>query len=159
MNDRLKRSLRALIQLDGSSEAIARAFGLGVALGFSPLLGFHSIIALGVLVFAKLNRRAFLAGVFLNFWTLVPVAVLGTGLGMLLTGSTAVMPELSGDALLSGRLWRALSEDVRHLLVPFVLGNTVVSIVCGLAGYAVAKRLLARYRRSRSDRVTSATNA
>lgn len=150
MIDRLRRSLRTLLTLDEPAEHVARDFGLGLVVGFSPFLGLQTLIAIAVLCVIRLNRTAFLTGSFVNLWTMFPVAALGTGLGMILTGSAAEVPELSRQAIVSGEIWRALTADIWHLLVPFFLGNAVVAVTVGGIGYFFAVRILRRYRSHRA---------
>ncbi len=61
-----RRYLRQLLLLDEPPERTARTFGFGVFIAFSPFIGLHTLIAIVILLFVKLNRLSFLAGVFSN---------------------------------------------------------------------------------------------
>ena len=59
----MRRWLDQLLHAHDTPERTAAAFALGVFLGFSPLLGFHTGLGL-ILAFAlKLNRVAVLLGI------------------------------------------------------------------------------------------------
>ncbi len=71
---------------------------------------FHTLIAIAVVFLFRVNRLAFLAGVFSNTpWTVAAAAALGTGLGVYILGSDAALPEISYDALTSGQFWSELT--------------------------------------------------
>ena len=147
----LRRYLRQLLLLDEPPERTARTFGFGVFISFSPLIGLHTLIAMVILLFVRLNRLSFLAGVFSNTpWTVAPMLALGTGLGAFVLGSDATLPELSSETLASGQCWSALTADAWNLLVPFMLGNLILSAVLAVIGYLMLKSFLLRHRSHRS---------
>jgi uncharacterized protein (DUF2062 family) len=89
---RVRVWLEQLLHTHDTPQRTAAAYALGVFLGFSPLLGFHTILGL-ILAFAlNLNRVAVLLGVYSNLpWILVPYYSLATWLGASLL-RTAVPP-------------------------------------------------------------------
>ena len=146
-----RRHLRQLLRMDEPPERTALTFGFGVFISFSPFIGLHTLIALVILVFAKLNRLAFLAGVFSNTpWTIAPMLALGTGLGAFVLGSDTNLPELSTETLVSGEFWKGLTADAWNLLVPFMLGNLMLSAVLAVISYLMLKWFLLRHRSHRS---------
>jgi hypothetical protein len=148
----LRRYLRELLLLKEPPERIARTFGLGVFISFSPFIGIHTIVALIVLVFAKLNRLAFLAGLFSNTpWTIPPALTLGTAIGVFILRTDSRLPELSFEAIASGRFWHELTSDGLRLLPAFIVGNLVLSSVVALGGYVALKWFLVRYRIPKSS--------
>ena len=62
----VKRWLDALLHVNDTPERTARAFALGVFLGFSPFLGLHTIVAIAVAFLFNMNRVAVLLGVYSN---------------------------------------------------------------------------------------------
>lgn len=155
-----RRYLRQLLRLDESPERTARTFGLGVLVGFSPFIGFHTLIAIAVILLFRVNRLAFLAGVYSNTpWSVAPAAALGTGLGVFLLGSDATLPEISYETLSSGRFWSELTADAWNLLVPFFVGNFIISAAFSVMAYWILKRFLLQYRARRGrENVVSAAN-
>jgi uncharacterized protein (DUF2062 family) len=143
----LRRRAGELLQLDDTPNRIALAFGIGVWLAFSPLLGLHTVLALLIAYFFRLNRAALLVGVYVNNpWTLAPFFMAGTVLGCEIFGvSTEGLEAI--DFRLHGRaFYRTLLEGLRPYVWPFVVGNTVLGIAGGLAGYVVLREILERRR-------------
>ncbi len=141
----LRGILRTVLHVQDTPHRIALAFGLGVFIAFSPLLGIHTGLALGVAFLFRLSRVAILAGAWTNNpWTLAPMFMAGTALGCGLLG---VSPEsLEGiDWSLHGRaFYAALWEGLRPLLLPFVIGNTVLGVIAGLLSYLIVRSVLER---------------
>ena len=145
MNERARRVVQALLHIEDTPHRTALAFGVGVLIAFSPFLGIHMGIALIVAFLFRLNRVAILFGTYLNNpWTLAPIYLAGTSLGCLLLGVSndgldAIDWELTGAAFRE-TLWATL----RTYMWPFLVGNMVLGIVCGLIGYFVLRRFLER---------------
>jgi uncharacterized protein len=141
----LRGILRAILHVQDTPHRIALAFGLGVFIAFSPLLGLHTGLALGVAFVFRLSRVAILAGAWTNNpWTLAPMFMAGTALGC---GMLGVAPESleAIDWSLQGRaFYTALWEGVRPLLLPFVIGNTVLGVIAGALSYLVVRSVLER---------------
>ena len=77
-----------ILHPDRTPEQIAMSFGLGLAISFNPLLGLHTMLAVGLcLAFRKLHRPLLFASVMINNpWTMVPIATLSAYTGNLLMG-------------------------------------------------------------------------
>jgi len=54
--------LQKLLQIEDTPERTALAFSVGVFLGFSPFLGFHTLSGLAIAFLFRLNRVAVLLG-------------------------------------------------------------------------------------------------
>ena len=68
----VRRWLDALLHVNDTPERTAAAFALGCFIGFSPFLGFHTLIAITLAFFLNLNRVAALLGVYSNLpWIIV----------------------------------------------------------------------------------------
>jgi uncharacterized protein (DUF2062 family) len=142
---KLRRAFHAVFHVQDTPHRIALAFGMGVFIAFSPLLGIHTGLALGLAFLFRLSRVAILAGAWTNNpWTLAPMYMAGTALGC---GVLGVSPESleSIDWTLHGRaFYAALWEGVRPLVVPFVVGNTLLGVIAGALSYVVVRSLLER---------------
>src|SRR6267142_5393373 len=69
----IRRWLDALLHIDDSPERTAAAFALGVFFGFSPFLGFHTVLGLAFAFLLNFNRVAVLLGVYSNLpWFIAP---------------------------------------------------------------------------------------
>jgi uncharacterized protein (DUF2062 family) len=141
-------------------ERVAAAIALGVAVGFSPFLGFHILLALALAFLFRLNRLDALLGQFTgNPWTIPPVFAAGYQIGRAILGQRArQVPKLNWDAL--------LDRDITWILHPvqtiqivfggrgflprleaFVLGTTLLSLAIGLAAYFIARAVLLLFHR------------
>jgi uncharacterized protein (DUF2062 family) len=141
----LRRPLQLLLQVQDSPHRVALSFAIGVFIAFSPLLGIHTGIALAIAVLFRLSKVAILAGTWTNNpWTLAPMFMAGTALGCALFGvSAASLDEI--DWTLSGRaFYDGLWHGLRPLVLPFVVGNTLLGIVAGGLSYVLLRSVLER---------------
>ena len=146
----LRRYLRALLVLDEPPERTAGTYALGVFLGFSPLVGLHTLIALVIIFFFRVNRLAILLGVYTNTpWTYPATLTVGTALGVWMLRIKTAVPALPEGALWTGRARELLVGNFWELLAPFVAGNFVLAAAAALVAYVVSKSLLTRYRARR----------
>jgi uncharacterized protein (DUF2062 family) len=151
---RLKRAYEILFHVGDTPHRIALSFAIGVWIAFSPLLGLHTVIALGIAFAFKLSRGAMLVGTYINNpWTIAPLYIAGTTVGCFLLdvpaeGLVAIDWDLHGL-----EFYRNLLDHLRPYLWPYVLGNTLVGLLGGLVGY-VAVRLVLERRRAQAAGVT-----
>src|ERR671912_2319181 len=109
---RVRGWLEQLLHTHDTPQRTALAYALGVFLGFSPVLGLHTVLGL-ILAFAlSLNRVAVLLGVYSNLpWILVPYYTLATWLGAIILRTE--LPPGVAEALvdaLEDRSWADFSQ-------------------------------------------------
>ena len=152
MRDRLRRAIQAFLHLDDTPRRIAAAFGVGVYLAFHPLFGFHTLMALGIAFGFRLSRAAVLVGLYVNNpWTIAPMYLAGTTLGCWILG---VPLDGLGDIewdLENRAFYRLLLVSLRPYLWPYVVGNTILGIVCGSMAYVIVRGLLERRARRAAE--------
>ncbi len=148
---RVRVWLEQLLHTHDTPQRTAAAYALGLFLGFSPLLGFHTVLGL-ILAFAlRLNRVAVLLGVYSNLpWILVPYYTLATWLGAALL-RTSVPPGVVEAVMtsLENRSWnefRSAAGALKPVLWAFTLGSTVAATLISLAGYRVSFVMITRHR-------------
>ena len=143
----IARSKQILQHVDGSPSRVAAAFGIGVFLAFSPLLGLHTALALAIALPFRLNKVAILIGAWINNpWTIAPIYSAGTLVGCALLGVPAVVPG-NVDWSLKGRaFYTALATTLQPLVWPFVIGNVVLGVVAGLVAFVLLRAVLSRRR-------------
>lgn len=148
MKSRIRGLAEAFLHLDDTPRRIAAAFGVGVYLAFHPLLGLHTLMALGIAFAFRLSRAAVLIGIYVNNpWTIAPMYIAGTTvgcwiLGVPLDGLGAIRWDLGSLAF-----YKVLLVSLRPYLWPFVVGNTILGIVFGLAAYFAMRWFLERRAR------------
>lgn len=153
-----------LLHIHDSPERTAAAFAMGVAIGFSPFLGAHTVIGL-VLAFAfNLNRVAVLVGLYLHLPWFMPFYYAGaTEVGALILGThpPSGLPH-QVDVALHLPTWHArihgLLTLVRALLLPFVVGSTLLGLILGAIAYPISlgfirarKRLMLHHQQHARD--------
>lgn len=151
-----RATFRRLLALDDPPERTALAFSIGVLIAFSPFLGLHTIAATLVAFLFRFNKIAIYAGTFLNnpFLTLVPIIIVSYAFGALLLGQPLSIPAegielLKKPRLLTGDYYRELFGQSWHLIKPFALGATVLSVVCPLVAYPLTLSMLRAHRKRR----------
>ena len=147
MKGRLGRALNALLLLEDPPERIALAFAIGVWIAFSPLLGIHTGLALGLAFLFRLSRAAMLFGAYLNNpWTIAPMYTAGTLLGSWLLGvSPRGIASIAWDAE-DDAFYPSLWQGLRPYIWPYVVGNTVLGVVAAIAAYFLLRWVLRRRR-------------
>ncbi len=147
---RLAASLvRSLLQVTESPERTALGFAVGVLLGFSPLLGLHTILGLLVAYIVGFNRIVVLAGVYsCNPWILVPYYGFATWFGVQLLGvkEGRSLEGLNLLEIFQAEFWNLLASQWR-LLLPAFVGSTVLCTLLALIAYPIALHIVRKYGR------------
>jgi uncharacterized protein (DUF2062 family) len=150
----VRRWLDALLHVDDTPERTAAAFALGVFFGFSPFLGFHTVLAILFAFFLDFNRVAVLLGVYSNLpWIIAPYYTLvtmagGTILGYKLPpGFKAQLGLLFEQSAFHGEFWRHLITLLKPLLLPYAVGSTLGALVMSALAYPLALAFVTSRRR------------
>src|ERR1051326_2909406 len=118
-----ERWLESLLHIHDTPRRTAAAFGVGVAVGFSPFVGFHTAIGLALAFIFNLNRVAVLAGLWINLpWFMAPYYAATTAFGGWLTG-IPMPPNFLGqlEAIWKLPVWRDRMTGLGHLLRPLLV--------------------------------------
>ncbi len=137
-------------------QQIALSFAIGCSISWNPLLGTHIGLVIGLcLVFQKLHRPLMFIAVFINNpWTMVPMATASTYFGNLLLGR-GLNIDISGvhwrqiglGSFTSSEGFEAMYRMVKPILVPYLVGGAVLSLVAFPIGYFLILALARRLRR------------
>jgi uncharacterized protein (DUF2062 family) len=150
---RLRRAVQVLFHVEDSPHRIALSFGLGVFIAFSPLLGLHTLLALGIAFAFRLSKAAIIVGIYVNNpWTIAPMYMAGTLLGCFLLG---VSPDDLATITFDAHGWafyRSLADQLRPYLWPFVVGNSLLGFLFGGLAYLALRRVIERRARGTADR-------
>lgn len=157
--------LRRLARLPGTSYALAAGFACGAAASFTPLIGFHFLLA-GLL--AWLMRANILASaigtVVGNPWTFPFIwAWLYASGTWILQGGEAADPERINFAVVLGRsLGAMVALDIAYLadrawpvLAPMLLSSVPTGAVAWVAAFLMLRPLIARYKMRRIRRAVA----
>jgi uncharacterized protein (DUF2062 family) len=147
---------RRLLALDDPPERTALAFSIGIFIAFSPFLGLHTVAATLIAFIFRLNKIAIYTGTFINnpFLTIVPIIVASYAVGALLLGRPLGIPPegvalLKNPDLLSREYYGRLFGQSWNVLLPFIVGGMVLSVVCSLITYPLTLRVLRAYHSGR----------
>jgi uncharacterized protein (DUF2062 family) len=152
LSPRMRQWLDQMLHTHDTPERTAAAYALGVFLGFSPLLGLHTVLGLVFAFALNLNRVAVLLGIYSNLpWILPAYYTLTTMAGAALL-RVQVKPKLLGEltAALADASWadfRRLAHALTPLAWAYVLGSTLGALVLALVAYRVALAMIVAHRR------------
>jgi uncharacterized protein (DUF2062 family) len=139
-----------LLGREESPERVAAAIAVGIGVGFSPFIGFHIWIALGLAFLFRLNKIDAALGQFVgNPWTLPAVYALGYRLGRrLLNYDRRSVPGLAWDRLLHSDFWNAFKGPAfAPRLLSFLVGTMVIATFIAVVTYGLFLAILRLYHR------------
>ena len=148
-----RRRIKLLLELMGREEKperVAAAVALGVAVGLSPFIGFHFILAIVLAFLFRLNKLDAVIGSFAgNPWTLPAVYALGYRLGRLLLGyPPSRVPPLRWQRILHHDFWVSFhGPGFGPRLASFLVGTTLLAAAAGYATYLFGRGFLKLYHR------------
>ena len=150
----VRRWLDTLLHIQDTPERTAAAFALGVFFGFSPFLGFHTILSIIFAFLLNLNRVAVLLGVYSNLpWVIAPYYAFATMAGSVVTG-TRVPPGFRSQlaalfdlSVFDGEFWHRLITILKPLLWPYAVGSTFGALLLAAIAYPLALAFVTSRRR------------
>jgi uncharacterized protein len=153
---KLKDLVKKLLHIEDTPERTALAYSIGIFLGFSPFLGFHTLMGVAIAFLFGLNRVALLLGVWTNApWWIVPYYVLATWLGtqvMRFRINTTALKEIlqlgMKKEFISLDFWDRVASQ-QGLLLSFLVGSLILAAFFALAAYPLALRWIKFYRSHR----------
>ncbi len=151
-----RATFRRLLAIDDPPERTALAFSIGVFIAFSPFLGLHTIAATLIAFWFRFNKIAIYAGTFLNnpFLTLVPIIIVSYALGAFVLGRPLGIPTegielLKSPHLLSRDYYHQMFVQSWHIVWPFAVGATLLSVICSALAYPLTLWMLRKHRKRR----------
>lgn len=157
---RLRVLMLDLLGREETPERVAAAIGLGVGIGFTPFVGLHLLLALGLAWLLRLNKIDTVLGTLCGqvpTWT--PIFPIGYRLGRAILGyDRYTVPRLNWGAIAQSHItWIFHPMQTvhqlfgRHSLGPrlasFIVGSTILAVVIGMTAGAGALALLRLYHR------------
>jgi uncharacterized protein len=161
VREKLTQLTATLSRLPDTPERLALAFAIGVFFGFSPFLGFQTLLGISLAFYFRLSRVAVLLGTWVNLPFLVPVYyAVTTELGARMLGQRP--PSKMADdvdlavrqASLSISALERVAGLLRPMLWPFTLGSLLGGFVLGGLAYLVILSALRARRAATADRVS-----
>ena len=147
---RWQRFILHLMGKEDPPERIAAAFALGVAISFfTPLTGFHTLIALGLAFLLGLSKVDVVMGTLVvNPWTVVPVISFEELVGKkLLRYSPSLAPRLPWRQILHRQFWHTLRGSGWNYLAALTVGSVICSAAAATVTYFFVRAIIIRYQR------------
>ncbi|MCJ7803776.1 MAG: DUF2062 domain-containing protein [Desulfobacterales bacterium] len=152
----LKGLIKKLLHIEDTPERTALAYAIGIFLGFSPFLGFHTLAGLAIAFLFGLNRVAILLGVWTNTpWWIVPFYMIATWVGMWITGfwiDWATLKEIfqlgEDRGFMSSDFWGHIASQW-GLLLSFVIGSLILCTLLSFVAYPLSLKWIKFYRSRR----------
>lgn len=150
---KIKKIIQMLLHVEDTPEKTALAYSVGVFLGFSPFLGFHTLGGLAIAFIFNLNRVAILLGVWSNTpWWIVPYYTIATWLGKYVIGFHFDLKGLKeifqlgmDKGFMSSNFWSQISTQW-GLLLSFGVGSLILAFFLSLISYPVSLKWIKFYR-------------
>jgi uncharacterized protein (DUF2062 family) len=109
----------------------------------SPLLGLHTVLGLLVAWVFRLNKFVSIVGIYVtNPWTIVPIYSFGIWLGAKLLAINHIIPKIDWAHL----SMKELLHTMGPLLMPFIVGTTVLGLASALLSYFIIYRTVKKSR-------------
>ena len=150
----IRRWLGALLHIEDTPERTAAAFALGVFFGFSPFLGFHTILGIVFAFLLNLNRVAVLLGVYSNlpliiapYYAFVTMTAANVAGHKPPPGFNARLTGLFESSLFHSEFWHQLWGMLRPFLWPYMVGSTMGALVLAAIAYPLALGFVTSRRR------------
>jgi len=151
-----KDLIKKLLQIEDTPERTALAYSIGIFLGFSPFLGFHTLCGIAIAFLFRLNRVAILLGVWSNTpWWLVPYYMIATWVGMWVMGfqiEKAAIKEIFrlgiDQGFIGSDFWSRIASQW-SLLLSFVIGSLILAALLSLVAYPLSLKWIKFYRSHR----------
>ena len=133
-------------RLPGSPESIAMGLTCGIAVSFTPLMGFHLIVA--ALIAWALGGNLFssaLGTAIGNPWTFPPIFLWDIQVGHWILGKDDEIPEAISQT--------SVFDNLVDVFVPTLVGSIPTAIVVGFVSYYPLRYVIRSYRTSRRHRM------
>jgi len=139
-------------RMKDSSYKVAAGIASGVAVSFTPFIGFHILLAATVAYVVRGNIIAALVGTVIgNPWTFPFIFVLIYQIGAFVSGADTSVP--LADILASDRLWGNPLVALEPVLTPMIHGGLIVAPIMWWVSFVITRALVERYQFRREERM------
>lgn len=143
MKEKILQAIRKILASGDDPHKIALACAIGIFVGFFPVFGVHTVMALGLAWLFRVSPAVTLAATFVNNpWTIAPIYGGCLWFGMLITNTQIHDFNINWHSL----NWDLFVQLVKLVGIPFVAGCLVIGTGAAVAGYFVTRRMVVMYR-------------
>ncbi|MCX8084128.1 MAG: DUF2062 domain-containing protein [Calditerrivibrio sp.] len=141
MITKIREGLKYVLNINAPAHKIALSSALGMVIGFSPYLGFHTLLATVTSIGLRLPIYPLMIGAYItNPITVPPIYAFLYKVGTILTDTN------EKEIIWSIKNFNDLISLAKSILWPVFVGCHVVGLILGVITYFVVKYLLMRYR-------------
>ncbi|MEJ2183176.1 MAG: DUF2062 domain-containing protein [Nitrospirota bacterium] len=131
--------LGVVLSVRDTPRRIAVSFAVGLFVGFSPLIGLHTLLGIALAWAFRLNRVVLLTAVYINNpLSMIPIYTFCTWLGSLMLGVDLSLPSIEWKRVTMSTVAGQLGD----LLLPFLVGSSAVAALAAIVSYVVIRRSL-----------------
>jgi uncharacterized protein (DUF2062 family) len=154
MFKKLSRMVWSILSLKDTAHSIALGTAIGLFVAWTPTVGIHMILVVGLTLLFRANKIAGLIAVYIsNPITVVPMYWLDYRLGARVLHQSLTYDEL--QAILHYQGWEGLKAAFWKLCVEFAgpmwLGGLVLALVHAIPGYYLTRWGVERLRRKKES--------
>jgi uncharacterized protein (DUF2062 family) len=134
--------LARLLTIDRSPHIVALSSAIGMIIGFSPYIGFHTVLAIGISYFFNLPVYPLILGAYItNPITIVFIYAFCYKVGLILTDTNV-------DIVLdwSKLNWDIMVHSVKQILWPLFVGCHLIGILVAIVTYFVVYFIIKKYK-------------
>ncbi len=142
IGDRIRDFYNRFLSLSGAPEEIARAMTLGVFIGVTPTIPFHTALVMVSCLALRQNITAALLGATIvsNPFTIPFLYLAQYELGVIVLGMPANPFTVAGYDI------RSILEIGLHILYPLLVGGVLLAAVFAVPSYFLTRRAVVRLR-------------
>jgi len=146
---------RFILHPEMTPEQVSLSFAIGFSLAWNPFIGLHTwIILLLCVIFRKLHRPLMLLACYLNNpWTMLPMASTSSLVGNVLLGRGWHLNfrgikwhSIGWRSFLTREGFGGMCHMLKPILVPYLLGGFVMSVLALVVGYYVMLKIARHLR-------------
>ena len=142
MLEKIRHKLKKILALDCSPRRVAMSCAVGVFIGFSPFIGFHTAMAIGASFIFGLPFYPLIVGAYVtNPFTFIPIYTVCYKFGATVTGQHAAKPPNFSDMTMT-----SLLHTAKTFFIPFFVGTHLLGLILGAIAYIVSYYLFKKYR-------------
>jgi uncharacterized protein (DUF2062 family) len=147
IRDRINDFYNRFLSLSGKPEEIARAMALGVFIGVTPTIPFHTaLVMVSCLIFRQNITAAMLGATIISNPLTIPFLYLaGYELGVLVLGLGA------NPFVLADYDVRSILEIGWHILYPLMVGGLLMACVFAVPSYFITRHTVVKLRKRNAE--------